>query len=201
MEWTKIKPQHFLYTDYTLANIGCLTVLICLTAQLERMPTELEMVQHTHKKSLCSLNSALKQRGYCINNLLSKVLEDCDGVKHKRDLSCLSSDRYRKKQREVKVVGDTSLSSPEKRREENTICIVDKSTPNTRNKFIKPSLTDVKNYIEEGGYAVNYKAFYDWYEGNGWKVGKNQMKDWKACVRTWHHKDNTKGGGKYAQIG
>jgi len=23
------------------------------------------------------------------------------------------------------------------------------------------------------------------YEANGWKVGKNAMKDWKASVRTW----------------
>jgi len=201
MEWTKIKPHHFLYTDYTLANIGCLTVLICLTAQLERMPTESEMVQHTHKKSLNSLNVALKQRGYCINNLLSKVLEDCDGVKHKRNLSRLSSDRYRKKQSKLKDVGDTSLSSPEKIRGDNNICIVDKSTTNKRPKFSKPSHTDLKKYIDEGGYAVNYKTFYDWYEANGWKVGKNPMKDWKACVRTWHNKDNTKGGGKYAQVG
>jgi hypothetical protein len=27
--------------------------------------------------------------------------------------------------------------------------------------------------------------FYDHYESNGWKVGKNSMKDWKAAVRNW----------------
>ena len=32
---------------------------------------------------------------------------------------------------------------------------------------------------------VNAEQFYDYYESNGWKVGKNAMKDWKACVRTW----------------
>ena len=29
------------------------------------------------------------------------------------------------------------------------------------------------------------KSFLNYYESNGWKVGKNPMKDWKAAVRTW----------------
>ncbi len=27
--------------------------------------------------------------------------------------------------------------------------------------------------------------FFNFYESNGWKVGKNAMKDWKASIRTW----------------
>ena len=27
--------------------------------------------------------------------------------------------------------------------------------------------------------------FVDYYTANGWKVGKNPMKDWRAAVRTW----------------
>jgi len=29
------------------------------------------------------------------------------------------------------------------------------------------------------------EKFLDHYESNGWKVGRNPMKDWKAAVRTW----------------
>ena len=29
----------------------------------------------------------------------------------------------------------------------------------------------------------------DYYEANGWKVGRNPMKDWKAAVRTWEKRD------------
>ena len=32
--------------------------------------------------------------------------------------------------------------------------------------------------------------FYDYYESNGWHVGKNPMKDWKAAIRTWERKEN-----------
>jgi hypothetical protein len=30
----------------------------------------------------------------------------------------------------------------------------------------------------------------DYYTSNGWMVGKNPMKDWKAAVRTWEQKEN-----------
>jgi hypothetical protein len=32
---------------------------------------------------------------------------------------------------------------------------------------------------------VEARRFWDYYESNGWKVGRNPMKDWKAAVRNW----------------
>ena len=34
------------------------------------------------------------------------------------------------------------------------------------------------------------ETFFDFYESKGWMVGKNKMKDWKACVRTWEKRQN-----------
>ena len=57
---------------------------------------------------------------------------------------------------------------------------------NTKKKrFVKPTVEEVKQYCIERNNCVNVEQFYDYYESNGWKVGKNAMKDWKACVRTW----------------
>ena len=52
-------------------------------------------------------------------------------------------------------------------------------------KFGKPSLDEVRAYCKERSSQVNPERFYSYYESNGWKVGKNQMKDWKAAVRNW----------------
>ena len=52
-------------------------------------------------------------------------------------------------------------------------------------RFRKPSLNEVKAYCQERKNGVNAERFVDYYEANGWKVGKNPMKDWKAAVRTW----------------
>lgn len=41
---------------------------------------------------------------------------------------------------------------------------------------------------------VNLDKFFDYYNANGWMVGKNPMKDWKAVLRNWNRneKDNVK---------
>ena len=54
-----------------------------------------------------------------------------------------------------------------------------------RKRFVKPTLSEIEQYCIERNNNVNAEHFFDYYESNGWKVGKNSMKDWKAAVRTW----------------
>lgn len=56
---------------------------------------------------------------------------------------------------------------------------------NAKKRFSKPSVMEIDDYSKENGYEVNAQYFYDYYEANGWKIGKNPMKDWKATVRNW----------------
>jgi hypothetical protein len=58
-------------------------------------------------------------------------------------------------------------------------------TPTKQKRFEKPTLEQVQAYCRERKNNVNAERFVDYYESNGWKVGKNAMKDWKAAVRTW----------------
>lgn len=61
-----------------------------------------------------------------------------------------------------------------------------------RKNFIKPTLSEVKEYCLERSNTINPEIFINYYEANGWKVGKNPMKDWKACIRSWEAKDYNK---------
>ena len=61
------------------------------------------------------------------------------------------------------------------------------------NSFVKPTLEEVKAYCEERKNTVNAEQFVDYYTSNGWKVGRNSMKDWKAAVRTWEQKEKQNG--------
>ena len=54
-----------------------------------------------------------------------------------------------------------------------------------RKKFIPPTVEEVHAYCLEKGYQIDAERFVDYYTANGWKVGRNSMKDWKAAVRTW----------------
>lgn len=52
-------------------------------------------------------------------------------------------------------------------------------------RFQPPKLEEVEAYCLERGNSVDAQRWYDYYTANGWQVGKNHMKDWKAAVRTW----------------
>ena len=54
-------------------------------------------------------------------------------------------------------------------------------------KFIPPTVEEVAAYCKERNNAVDPELFVDHYEANGWVQGssRKQIKDWKACVRTW----------------
>lgn len=68
--------------------------------------------------------------------------------------------------------------------------------PKQPKRFIAPSPDDVKEYCRERKNRVDADKFVDYYTANGWKVGKNAMKDWKAAVRTWEKNDLVGKGGK-----
>jgi predicted phage replisome organizer len=59
-------------------------------------------------------------------------------------------------------------------------------------KFIPPTLEEVQAYCKERNNRVDAQRWYDFYLSKGWMVGKNKMKDWKACVRTWEKSDINK---------
>lgn len=52
-------------------------------------------------------------------------------------------------------------------------------------KFVPPTVEEVASYCMERKNKVDAAYFVDHYTSNGWKVGKQNMKDWKAAVRTW----------------
>ena len=59
------------------------------------------------------------------------------------------------------------------------------SSTNRPKRFSPPTLEEVTAYCQERKKGVDPNRWYDFYQSKGWMVGKNKMKDWKACVRTW----------------
>lgn len=55
--------------------------------------------------------------------------------------------------------------------------------------FKKPTVVEIYEYacekLSEQDALKFTEKFHAHYEANGWKVGRNQMKDWKAAVRKW----------------
>ncbi len=55
----------------------------------------------------------------------------------------------------------------------------------------RPTLEEVKACIAERGYHVDAEAFINFYDSNGWKVGRNPMKSWRAALVTWEKRTPT----------
>lgn len=95
----------------------------------------------------------------------------------------------------VQPMSNESPTCPSKRIEKDKEKELDKDIDNigafspektpARKRFIKPTLQEVIDYCNQRGNNVDAHKWYNHYESNGWKVGKNAMKDWKASVRTW----------------
>jgi hypothetical protein len=50
---------------------------------------------------------------------------------------------------------------------------------------IPPTVGEVRAYCESRGNGIDPEMFIAFYEARGWKIGKERMKSWKACVVTW----------------
>lgn len=67
----------------------------------------------------------------------------------------------------------------------------EKKTTKTNSKskwtppFAPPTIDEVAAYCRERGNGVDPERFVSHYESNGWRVGRNPMRDWRAAVRTW----------------
>jgi hypothetical protein len=67
-----------------------------------------------------------------------------------------------------------------------TITNVKKKIPTeSTKKFQRPTLQQVADYCTDRNNGIDPQQFMDHYEANGWKVGRNSMKDWQASIRTW----------------
>lgn len=52
-------------------------------------------------------------------------------------------------------------------------------------RFVPPTVEEVAAYCRERNNTVDPEKFVNFYASKGWMIGKNQMKDWRACVHTW----------------
>jgi hypothetical protein len=57
-------------------------------------------------------------------------------------------------------------------------------------RFTPPTLDEVSEYCKARNNRVDPVKFHAFYTSNGWRVGKNPMKKWKASVVTWERSAN-----------
>ena len=67
---------------------------------------------------------------------------------------------------------------------------IEKEVKEKRKRFIPPTQDEVEEYAKEKGYTgFSAERFIAYHESNGWRVGRNPMKDWRATIRGWASRD------------
>jgi hypothetical protein len=116
----------------------------------------------------------------------SSITVDITGV-YNVDTKCIQNSnilypqvRLGKDRLEIELGKDSVVEEP----------IADKPPPIKR--FIIPTIEEIFTYCIERNNGIDADKFFDYYISNGWMVGKNKMKDWKATVRNWEKRQNDK---------
>lgn len=127
-------------------------------------------------------NAAIRKRIYRQNQ--REIIEKWDNVpllssKCPRDIDI---DKEKEIDKEIDIDKEKDIS---------TVVDISKEKPvKQKKRFVKPTYDELNSYIVEKGLNVDAAKFIDYYESNGWKVGKNHMQDWKATARNWDRKSS-----------
>ena len=180
------------------------------------MAREYVCLYHSYLKSVEPLNDAERGRLFtaCLTYSMTGAEPDLRGnerfvwptIREQIDRDTKKYSDFCKKQQEnirkrwdttvydgTSGIPDDTKHTKEKEKEKENIL----SSPNVedsiartpaRKRFTPPTLSEVTAYCRERQNAVDPQRFIDYYTANGWEVGKNSMKDWKAAVRTWEGK-------------
>lgn len=125
--------------------------------------------------SAADTDSANRQRRYRERLKLLENNENVTDALHERNASVTK--RNESKSIEIDIDKEIDIEK------ENT------KKKKSASRFQKPTLEEVTEYINENMFIVKPEVFYDYYESNGWYVGKKKMSDWKATLRNWDRKE------------
>ena len=165
-------------------------------------------IEKMHESNDCKLTCKLIEGvAYQINidiTLLLQFYNDCidielfvtDGVKYWSDRVLKNIETFDKKKEAKSLAGKKGMENRWKNNSvitENNIVISEdnkeKKIKENKIKEYKPTIYDIENEmclsLDEFTSKAQAEKFFNYYEANGWKVGRNPMKSWKAAVRNW----------------
>ena len=101
--------------------------------------------------------------------------------KQKPDKSKLISDKDKDKDKEKEKENDKDNDKGK-----DSLSSLRAAAPVEREN--RPTLQEAIQFSEEEGLQMDVPYFYHYYEANGWHIGKQPVRDWRAAMRAWARK-------------
>ena len=73
----------------------------------------------------------------------------------------------------------------------------DSITNKERGRFTPPTITEIRAFIVEKQLSCEADGFFNYYESNGWMVGRNKMKSWTHALHGWNARQPQFDKGKF----
>ena len=188
-DYTTIDNNIFRNQNLSSKAIGLLCVMLSLPDNWDFTEVGLATIRNESRESIRYCIKQLEDNGYLIR---TRNRND------KGQLTDTTYDVYEQPMSGKPMLVKPMLVKPmlEKHTQLNTN-ILNTNKLNTKEikeksiekKFVKPTTEEIQKYCDERDNGINAIAFYDFYESKNWYIGKNKMKDWKACIRTWEQRD------------
>ena len=178
-----IGKTHLKEKDMSLKAIGLLSVMLGLPDDWNYSVTGLAAIRSESKNTINSILNELEEFGYLKRTLIRSANGTIAGYEYD-----IYEEPYPKNP-------DTEKPYPKNPDLDNWYQYNNNKLNNNKlnnkeysKKFQKPTLEDLEGYKKENNLDFDTQRFLDYYESNGWKVGRNSMKDWKATARRWSNK-------------
>lgn len=172
-----------------------------ISVLFERFENKYQIIKYSNSTSEIAI------KNFLVHSIVKggKPVEDCllkdiNEVKNKSLLKYVFDNLYNKEnlnETVIKIIDNYKNNGNDKENEydndNDNERIVDEScnsVKNNANRFRKPTIEEIEQYCIERDNGIDAQYFFDYYERNGWVVGKTKMKDWKAAVRTWERNKN-----------
>lgn len=190
-DYVTMGKYHFREKNMSLKAIGMLSIMLSLPDEWDYSVNGLTAIRCESKNTINSILNELEEFGY-----LKRSRNYVNGKISNWNYDIYEKPLYRKNE-DIENVDIENLdleNRPQLSNKElsNKELNNKQYKENAKRKFSKPTLEEINQYCLERNNGINAEAFYDFYESKDWYVGKNKMKDWKACVRTWERREETK---------
>lgn len=183
-------PAFLFYPGDYLRDTQCLS---------EKSQVAYDRIMCEHMRNICitkeRLNFFTKRLSDDEKEEILSVLSVCDGgfqiqwvaesIEKRRIYS--ESRRNNRKGKGKKDMISYDIHMENENEIENVIEIVnenEKKKGSVRGKNKPESILEVQAFFQAEG-SDQAEPYFDYYESNGWRIGKNPIKDWRAAARNW----------------
>lgn len=203
MHWFKrnIGDYHKKAGRLTMLQHGAYTLLMDCCYDREQFPTMEEAIEWVWASTTEEIEA--------VKFVLSRFFSLEDGIYVQHRIAEELEDYQSKAEKNKRIALEREAKRRKERTKEHDSCTdgeqgVDETPPNqepetnnqeqrTKSKrFAPPSIEEVFEHLSDSGYPYKIEAekFWNYYESNGWKVGKNKMKNWKSAATGWIKRTN-----------